>query len=117
MSSTRFSIRSDLAGIRRAIDRNLPLATVMLTQQVLKDANNYIPADTWALRNSSLTASNFEEGKVVWNTPYARKVFYGVNMNFSADKNVNAQAHWFTKAKSVHSKEWLKVVKAAMREL
>lgn len=114
MATTGVSVRLDLGRIPRDLNRNSQRAIFLLTQQVLKDSNKYIPADTWTLRNSSLTSSNFQEGKVVWNTPYAKKVYYGSGINFSKDKNMLAQSMWFEKAQSIHQKEWNKLTKKAM---
>lgn len=106
------SIRVNIRNVDRQLRQHMETAKFALSQQVLKDSNEYIPADTWELRNSSLTASKPNEGKLIWNTPYARRMYYGMNYNFSKDKNINASAEWFEKAKSVHKKDWLKIAKA-----
>lgn len=96
--------------VRRATKR----AQGILTQQVVKDSNLYTPEDTGNLINSSLRSSDFEGGKAVWNTPYARRLYYGTSFKFSDDKNPRAQAKWVEKAKSVHSKKWARVAKRAV---
>lgn len=102
-------VKTNLGGVSRRVKKDTDKAMFTLSQQVLKDSNEYVPADTWALRNSSLSSSNFEEGKLIWNTPYARRLYYGTGYNFSKDKNVNASAEWFEKAKAVHKGDWLKL--------
>lgn len=104
----------NLGGVLTTIEARVKKAKFIVSQQVLKDSNHYIPADTWNLRDSSVTNSNFEDGKLIWNTPYARKLYYGVGTNFSHDKNTNAQGEWFEKAKSVHLQEWLQVARSTI---
>ncbi|GGE47647.1 hypothetical protein GCM10011391_28040 [Pullulanibacillus camelliae] len=89
-------------------------ALPILTQQVVKDSNFYIPYDTGEMMMSSLRASDFNNGKAVWDTPYAKKMYYGINFNFSHDINPHAQAMWPKKAESAHKKEWSQVAKKAV---
>ena len=89
----------------------------IVTQQVLKDSNLYIPADTWNMRDSSLRHSDFENGKVVWSTPYARKMYYGAGFNYSRDKNPLAQSMWHHVAATQHEWEWIKVAQKAVEKL
>lgn len=110
------TVRIDTARIGPNLHNATRRAKHIVTQQVLKDSNLYIPADTWNLRDSSLTHSDFENGQVIWSTPYAKKVYKGVHFNFSQDKNPRAQAFWYEKAKSVHSREWEQVAQRAVEE-
>ena len=86
-----------------------------LDQMVLKDSNYYIPADTWNLRDSSLMHSDIGSGKLVWQTPYARRLYYNPQYNFSKDKNPNARGLWFEEAKSKHRKRWIKDTEREVR--
>lgn len=89
-------------------------AQVVLDEQVLKDSNYFIPKDTGQLEDSSIIASRIGEGEIIWDTSYARKVYYGVTINFHTDMNPNAQALWFEVAKSRFVTDW---VKAAGKEV
>lgn len=112
--------------VTAAVDRSIPA----LTQQMLKDSNFYCPMDQGTLRNSALIASDSDGGKITWNTPYARYLYYGVLMvgengsawakpgekkhiavpekalTYDCASNPNAQALWFEKAKDIHMREW-----------
>ena len=55
-------------------------ATHAMSQQALKDCNVYCPKDQSGLINSSLTNSDLEKGHLVWKTPYARHLYYGIIM-------------------------------------
>lgn len=111
----RAKVKLNLSRVDSRIKKNIELSQYALSEQVLKDSNQYVPADTWALRNSSLTSSKPDEGKLIWNTPYARRLYYGVGYNFSKDKNMNASAEWFEKARGVHRKQWLELADKTIR--
>lgn len=89
-------------------------AQVALDEQVLKDSNYFIPKDTGQLEDSSIIASRIGEGELIWDTKYARRVYYGVDINFHRDMNPNAQALWFEAAKSRFLSAW---VRAAGQEV
>lgn len=100
--------------IEAKIQSALQKSQVVLDEQVLKDSNYFIPKDTGQLEDSSVIASLIGEGELIWDTKYARRVYYGVDMNFHTDMNPNAQALWFEVAKSRFVSDW---VKAAGKEV
>ena len=51
----------------------LQKAQFALAQEAARLIDSYVPFDTGQLKNSVQTASNYEEGLLVYNTPYARK--------------------------------------------
>lgn len=55
-------------------------ATHAMAQQALKDCNVYCPKDQSVLINSSLTNSDLSHGHLIWKTPYARHLYYGIIM-------------------------------------
>lgn len=89
----------------------LKQAQFILDTQIIKDSNYFIPMDTGMLRDSALSASAIGEGRVVWNTPYARRLYYNPKYNFSKDKNPNARGLWFEAAKHAHLNQWLQMAK------
>lgn len=118
----RMNINVDNLQAMTRLQRNFDQAIVhslpVISEKVLGDINNYVPRDTGQLVNSSYTASNFDTGELVWNTPYARRLYYGVDMKFSKDVHPLAQAMWDVKAKSVHEREWARFLGAdIMRRL
>ena len=87
--------------IRAAADK----AVAIVSEQIVTDCNEFIPADQWVLRDSSLihtslegamkhtsltaeqqkilseaTGSDFSNGNITWSTPYARFLYHGVPM-------------------------------------
>ena len=87
----------------------------VLDETALKDSNYYIPADTWALRDSSLLHSKVGDGELAWRTPYARKVYYNPNYRFSTDRNPRAQGLWWEVAKAENRKSWLDQAEKAVK--
>ncbi|WP_245733045.1 minor capsid protein [Salipaludibacillus aurantiacus] len=93
--------------IKQRAQKSFGRAQFVMDSQVLNDSNDYIPADDWNLRDSSLTHSNLGEGDIKWRTPYGRKLYYNPQFNFSTDKNPQAQGLWFEAAKSKDKDSWI----------
>lgn len=54
----------------------LQKAQYALAQEAAKLIDSYVPFDTGSLKNSVNQASKYDEGLLVYNTPYARKQYY-----------------------------------------
>lgn len=54
----------------------LQKAQYALAQEAAKLIDSYVPFDTGTLKNSVNQASDFKEGLLVYNTPYARRQYY-----------------------------------------
>lgn len=85
-------------------------AQKMLDNEVIKDTEPYVPMRTGMLARSGQIGSVLGSGKVVYNAPYARRLYYGAHFNFSKDAHPLASAHWFEKSKAVNQKKWLDTV-------
>ena len=108
MSSKFVKIDFDTSKIIKDYDKLTEKGVETLSQQVLKDSNFYVRKDSGLLETSSIKASNTKKGEVVWNTPYAKRVYYTGNP--SKDVNSNASLMWFEKAKSKYWKDWINIV-------
>ncbi|MFJ8457275.1 minor capsid protein [Bacillus paramycoides] len=91
-------------------------AQFALDQQVLKDSNYFIPKDTGELERSSIRFSKLGEGHIEYNTPYARRIYYGVNFDFSKDVNPNARALFFEEAKARNVTDWARLVERTIKD-
>ena len=105
-----FDVRKILNKITKASEKGVSIAS----QQVLKDSNFYAREDTGALIASSITASDTKNGIIIWNTPYARKVYYTGRV--STDVNSNARKLWFEVAKKKHGKDWQKILEKVIKQ-
>ena len=110
MIRVNINIDLNIQGITQKAERAREKGQFALDQQILKDSNYFIPKDTGNLEASSLLATQFGTGEVVWNTPYARKLYYNPQYNFSKDSNPNAQGLWFETAKAIHAHDWTRIV-------
>jgi len=87
-----------------------------LDSQVLKDSNYYIPMDTGTLKKSSILHTVIGSGLLVWQTPYAKKLYYNENIKISEQVNPNASRKWFEVAKSKNKELWSKLVNEEYRK-
>jgi hypothetical protein len=109
-------VKFDPKQVGKRVDDALDKAQHALDQQVLKDSNYFIPMDTGELMRSSLRASKIGQGLLVWDTPYARRLYYNPQYNFRKDKNPNAHGLWFEEAKALHFPEWEKIAQKTFDE-
>lgn len=66
-------------------------ALPQLSEEILNDCNQFCKEDTGALIASSLVHSRPSEGKLIWQTPYARRQYWAIRTAF---KTVNPGATW-----------------------
>ena len=106
-----FKVKVNLneSGLRRKAESSTSKAQYILDSQVLKDSNLYVPMDTSTLRDSSIMHSRLGSGSLKWDTPYARRLYYGTTYKFSKDKNKSASSLWFEKAKAKSKKDWIDI--------
>lgn len=79
-----------------------------LSEQILADCNLYCKEDTGALIASSQTHSKLKEGKLIWQTPYARRQYYTIK-TASTDINPGARWRWAHYARDAHLGDWRKI--------
>ena len=72
----------------------------------------YCPWKTGALARSPFAASHIGEGEVVYDTPYARRMYYNPQYHFRKDVNPMAGAYWFERMKADHTND---ILEEAMR--
>lgn len=80
-------------------------------QQIVKDSNYYVPKDTGELEASSLRSSQFGQGILIWDTKYAKRLYFNQSAHFSKDRNPNASPLWFEHGKTRHKNDWIEVAK------
>lgn len=105
----KISTRLDLkpSSVINRFDPRYRRAQQFLDNEVVKDCTPYVPMRTGALMRSGIEGTKLGSGKVIYNAPYARRMYYGLNFNFSKDKHPQACAQWFEKAKATKLKSWL----------
>lgn len=107
----KVTVDADLSGVKQKLESKKKLAKYALTERVVKDSNYYVPKQTGNLEGSSLANSDYQGGKAIWATVYARRLYYNPQYNFSRDVNPNAGGLWFERAKAEKMSNWEKIVK------
>ena len=77
----------------------------LLSSQVLADSNKHARMDTGEMIFSSQRASDLPKGLLVWDTPYAKRVYFTGTP--STDRNPDAELMWVHVARDRYSKDWL----------
>jgi len=101
------TVSTDIQGIKERIAKDVSKMTFQVTTQALKDSNKYARRQSGELVKSSLTATDYKNGLLVWNTPYAKRVYWTGNP--LGNKNPKARLMWADYAKKKHNKMWLKI--------
>lgn len=107
-------VRVELFNPEARVSAAMERGQKILDDKVLTDSNYYIPAAEWNLRDSGIMHSPIGRGEVIWQTPYARRLYYNPQYNFSKDKNPNARGLWFESAKSDKLQMWLRETERAV---
>lgn len=77
----------------------------MLSGEILNDCNQYCKEDTGMLIASSYIHSELDEGRLIWQTPYARRQYWEIQTAVK-DVNPNATWKWCEVAKQHHKEQW-----------
>ncbi|WP_244832956.1 minor capsid protein [Clostridium sp. BJN0001] len=81
----------------------------MTVEAVLTDivTSAVVPKDTGTLEESGFTDIKNMIGKIIFDTPYARRLYWHPEFNFRHDKNVNAQGKWMETYIDGPKKQWI----------
>ena len=108
------TVTFDLYGTARKVDDEFKKIRPMLSSQILKDCNKYCKEDTGLLIVSSYIHSDLDNGKLVWQTPYAARQYYEIRTAYH-DVNANATWRWVEVAKEFYKDQWARQAQALMR--
>ena len=78
-----------------------------VAEQALSDCNYFAKRDQGTLIESSQTASDVENGQLVWDTPYARRQYYTGAP--SLEQNPNASILWCEEAHDHFGQGWQQI--------
>lgn len=106
--------RHDLQ-IKARIEAGRKQMVAVLTEQVVKDSNIYCRQDQGTLMASAISSSRPDDGLAIWNTPYAKRMYYTGTP--STDVNPNASLLWVEKARKLYAKTtWKKIAQKGLSE-
>lgn len=84
----------------------------ILSNEILNDCNQYCKEDTGMLIASSLTHSRPQFGKLVWQTPYAKRQYWSIRTSLTPGRTWK----WCETAKSKCRDKWKRIAEKGMRE-
>ena len=90
-----------VARVQNAWEKGLP----QLTEDIMNDCNQYCKEREGALKASAEEHSLPKEGKIIWQTPYARRQYWEIRTAHT-DKNPQATWKWAEVAKRNHKSQW-----------
>ena len=96
------------AKVKGAWDKGL----FALSSQILGDCNQYVKVDKHTMESSSYSASNLSEGKLVWNTPYAKRQYWAIRTSLTPGRTWK----WCETAKRKFKADWQKLAEKLLRE-
>ena len=96
-----------LKPLLQVIEKTAEMSTFDVANEFLADSNYYAPQETGDLRRAGITHSRLDEGLIIWRTPYARRLFYNPQYNFSKDANPNARGLWAEAAKAENKNKYI----------
>lgn len=101
------SIEIDLSGIEKKFSpEELKKKQAAFAHRVGFDMNKHCPYDEGTLHDSMPESSDFENGQIVWNTPYAKKVLNAESVRNDGPRNADAKPQWPEYTKSERLGEW-----------
>jgi len=86
-------------------------ALPQLSEEILNDCNQFCKEDTGALIASSLTHSRPTEGKLIWQTPYARRQYWEIRTAYNGKK-----WRWCEYAKQRFLAKWTQQAKGLLED-
>ena len=95
----------DLKGLeKRFSDSSLKAKQEAFASRVAFDMRKHVPEDSGALRDSEPLNSDYANGQIVWNTPYAKRVLNADHVR--TVKNKNARPQWPEVTKQEKMQDW-----------
>lgn len=96
--SVKVKVQLDQAKMKQLHQSHLQ-ALEMTAEAVLSDVKTsaVVPKDTGTLEDSGdvdTTGINWGYTRIIFDTPYARRLYYHPEYNFRDDKNLNARGEW-----------------------
>lgn len=98
MNVPRRQIQAKITG---AFDKGLAI----LTTEIMNDCNQYCKVRDGQLETSALIHSVPKEGKIIWQTPYAKRQYWEIRTAIT-DVNPLATWKWCEYAKANHLQTW-----------
>lgn len=101
------------SAVQARIDAGFKAGLPLLCEEILNDCNVYCKEDSGMLIQSSLAHSLPKDGKLIWQTPYAKRQYWVIRTAYK-DQNPSATWRWCEKAKRENIGKWTRQAQKAM---
>lgn len=113
MEIVRVTVSTDYRKAKNKIDKAIKKALPKVTKELVADANFYCREQTGALKQSALTSSRWNDGIAVWNTPYAKDVYFTGSP--ATNVNPNASLMWAQRAADENKDKYGRMFEEALK--
>ena len=96
------------ARVQSAWDKGL----FALSSQILADCNQYCKEESHALIDSSLAQSILKDGKLIWETDYAKRQYWAIKTSLTPGRTWK----WCETAKRKNKNRWRELAEKGLRE-
>lgn len=83
-----------------------------LSDEILADCNEYCKEDNHKLIDSSLASSKPDEGKLIWQTPYAKRQYWEIRTSLTPGRTWK----WCETAKKKWKSRWNQLAEKGLKE-
>ena len=105
----------DIDDVLRQYQNRAKDAQRFLDESVLKDTDKYVRYRTGVLARSAQTASRIGSGAIIYDTPYAKRVYYDESTFVTKDIHPLATPKWFEESKRKNEKKWMDAVEKILK--
>ena len=106
----------DFGSIANKCNKAVKKAQMWLDNEIVSDCQPYLPFLTGDLQRSTMSTV-IGEGNIVYDVPYARKLYYGDQFNFNKQNHPLATAYWFEYAKTANEQKWINGVNKIVEDV
>ena len=96
-------IKRNTPAILAKVQAGSDAMVIAVTEAVIEYGNRFVREDQGTLKDSALIASRPKDGLAIWDTPYAKRVYYTGTP--STDVNPDASLMWAEKGVKTYKKE------------
>ena len=83
-----------------------------LSAQILGDCNQYVKRDQGGLEASSYAHSILRDGKLIWQTPYAKRQYWEIQTSYTPGRTWK----WCETAKRKHKSDWQRIAEKGLKD-
>lgn len=98
-------VKIDKSAVAAKVEGAWGKGLALLTNEIMNDCNEYCKEDSGILKASALIHSEPENGKVIWQSAYARRQYWEIQTAVK-DTNPKASWKWCEVAKMHHRDQW-----------